>query len=267
MGKTTPMEIMVSEQFHTQSSQPTWPPIYVPLLIAGVMSLTALFLYNIYPIILGWLAAWTLGIDKFLHIFVDYPWTYAVVKDVLRGLYVLTTMAVLTFEFFVLVYILLDEVIVHEHNKRMIVHTARKATQRAVLIQLIIGFIAGLISYFFRSFDALWWLPSFWTASVPRAFYTALWELVFVVFATAFVFSYHWKQSVKDTFLFIANYKLFFFLWFGALFLLTWCPAWSLQRMGITSSALYVIGGLFLQVFCITLGLIIFFQQSGEFNS
>ena len=252
---------------NTAQNSPTWPPIYIPLLVAGVMSVTALFLYNLYPIILGWLAGLTLGIDRFIQIFVNYPWVYSVVKDMLRGVYVLTTMGILTFGFFVLVYIILDEVILHKHNRRMIFHTARKATQAAILLQLIVGFAASLLLWFFPSFDALWWLPSFWTASLPRALYTAAWELAFVVFACAYVFSNSWKQSIKDTWQFICDYKMFFFLWFAALFIMTWCPAWSLQRMGVTSPVLYVIGGVFLQTFFLTFGLIIFFQQSGEFDS
>ena len=226
------------------------------------MSVTALFLYNLYPIILGWLAAFTLGIDRFIEVFVRYPWVYSVVKDMLRGAYVLSTMTVLTFEFFVLVYILLDEMIFHQYDKRIIFHTARKATQAAILLQLIIGFSASLLLWFFPSFDALWWLPSFWTASVPRALYTAAWEIVFVVFACAYVFSSHWKDSLKDSWEFFSRYKMFFFLWFAALFMMTWCPAWSLQRMEITSSVLYVIGGVFLQTFTLTFGLIMLFQQA-----
>jgi hypothetical protein len=245
----------------------TWPPIYVPLFAAGVMSMAALFLYNIYPIVLGWLAALTLGIDRFIKVFVDYPWIYSVVKNMLRGVYVLSTMAVLTFGFFVLVYIVLDEVILHQHNKRMIFHTARKATQAAILLQLIVGFSASLLLWLFPAFDALWWLPSFWTASVPRALYTATWEIIFVVFACAYVFSNRWKHSLIDAWQLVSSHKMFFFLWFAALFMMTWCPAWSLQRMGVTSPTLYVIGGVFLQTFVLTFGLIIFFQQSGEFDS
>lgn len=247
-------------------NNPTWPPLYVPLLAAGVMSVTALFLYNIYPVVLGWLAAWALSIKKLLLLFGHYPWIYAVVKDILRGVYVLSTMGVLSFEFFFLVYIVLDEVILHTYDKRMLLRTALKATQAAVLLELAVGFFAGLVSYFFRSFDALWWLPSFWTSSALRAFYTSCLEIVLVLFAVSFVFSNHWKQSLKDTWNFLKTYKKFFSLWFLSLFVMTWWPAWSLKHLGITSSAVYVIGGVFLQVFFLTMGLIIFFQQSGEFD-
>ena len=251
----------------TVTTHSTWPPIYIPLLIAGIMSMTALFLYNIYPVILGWLAAWALGIDKFLTVFVNYPWIYSAVQDMLRGVYVLTTMAVITFEFFILVYILLDEVILQRHSLKEVLYTARKATRPAIVLQLLIGFIACMLLWFFKSFDALWWLPSFWTASVPRALYTVVWEIGLVLFACAFVFSGRLTQSVKDVLQFITSYKMFFFLWFTALFLITWGPAWSLQRMGVTSSVLYIVGGVFLQTFCLTLGLVMFFQQSGEFDS
>ena len=247
-------------------SNPTWPPIYVPLFIAGAMSVTALFLYNLYPIILGWLASVTLGIDRFIKLFVSYPWVYSIVKDMLRGVYVLTTIALLTFEFFVLVYVLLDEVVIHQHNKQMVFRTALQATKAAIFLQLMIGLAASLLLWFFPSFDALWWLPSFWTASIPRALYTAIWELACIMFACAYVFSNHWKYALKDAWQLVNSYRMFFLLWFVVLFMMIWCPAWSLQRMEITSSILYVIGGVFLQTFFLTLGLIIFFQQSGEFN-
>lgn len=252
---------------HKHTPQPTWPPIYVPLLMAGVMGVTALFLYNIYPIILGWLAAWALGIERFIRLFVSHPWIYSIVQDMLRAIYVLSTLMILTFEFFVLVYILFDEVVLHRHSLQKVLHTARKAALPAALLQLLLGLAASLLLWFFPSFDALWWLPSFWTASIPRALYTVAWELGFVLFACAFLFSNRWKQALQDTWKLLRAYKLFLALWFAALFLVTWCPAWSLQRIGITSSVCYVIGGVCLQTFVLTLGLIIFFQQAGEFDS
>lgn len=262
------VKIMIpKDKLITSTPKSTWPPIYVPLLVAGVISVAAVFLYNLYPIILGWLASVTLGIDHFIKIFVGHPWIYAMVKDILRGIYVLTTMGILTFGFFVLVYILLDEVILHQHNKRMIFYTAYKATQVAIVLQLVIGFSVSLLLWLLPSFDALWWLPSFWTASVPRALYTAALEIAFVVFACAYIFSNQWKHSLRDAWQFVSRHKMFFFLWFATLFIMTWCPAWSLQRMGVTSSILYVIGGVFLQTFVLTFGLIILFQQFSEFNS
>ncbi len=250
-----------------ETPQEKWPSFSMMLLFIAAMSGAALFLYNAYPYLFGWLAGGALGWGELPGFFARHSWIYAAVQAALRGIYAFSVVAVFTLILFFFVYALLDETVFQKYTWKERFWLAVRAAVPAWGLQLAGGMLCMCVLGWIKAFNSLYLLPSFWTANAWQALYTVLWEMALCFFACAFILTGHWKSAlVKSKDLFCTHLRVWLLLG-GGLFLLTWMPAWSLQRLHITSSVVYLLGGVFVQMYCLGLGLILFFQQSGEFTS
>ena len=241
-----------------------WPSLWVYVAAITVLAALAFVLFYLYPLAFGWGIGWSFGFGPLPLFWAEHPVLYGVLTDLVRGFYVLTVMTVFTLAFCYLTSIVLDAVLTRQYQYIALFKLAWKETKALVFLQVALGSVLSLLLWKVDSFNALWWLPSFWSSSWCQALYSVAWELFIVLFCCAFALKSNWKEIISLMGTLLKDHIVFWMIFLLVLTVVTWWPAWLLVRWGLVSSVGYILGGAVLQTSALILGLTVFLQRAME---
>lgn len=206
-------------------------------ILLGLFCAVPLVVFLVLPSCVGYMAEWTLGWGSIPFFLSRHAWAFALVQDLLRGVYVAAAVGGLDFLLLVLVYRLLDDAVTRQGKWRGVLAVAARAWGPLLWRQACVGLVLCVALWKVEGFSSLYLLPEFFSADFFAILVLAVWSVSAVVFGCAFAVTEQGSAAVRFSRLLL---KAYFREWIVAAVvtcLLAWLPAVVLSKFGVTGES------------------------------
>ena len=215
-----------------------WPARKTGLLFGGIFCLLCIFLFFIYPSVLGEGVAAVLGAGPLPAFWAAHDTLYGMAQTGVRLLYVFSMVAVLDFFVLLYTYRLLDEMVVRSGIWRGAWQVAWRAWGRCLGWQAAAGLAVCLLCGWSESFSVYLLSPSLISSSLSGSLWTAMWEISLLCFALGFATAESGLGGLRTGWNLFVGFLPFWVLFLFLFLLLLWGPVALLASFGLENGGL-----------------------------